>query len=93
MFFHDLFKSFMICYYSFSNDSKYRLLPLVSVAKSCIVVVKTVFVVALTRRLQVGWIQRHAIERIKRVLENEKLNFAEIAEEMNFSSRSFLPDM
>ncbi|GEO03715.1 transcriptional regulator [Adhaeribacter aerolatus] len=35
------------------------------------------------------WIQRYARERIILLLQNKKLNISEIADEMNFSSRSF----
>ncbi len=35
------------------------------------------------------WIQRHAKERIIILLQNKKLNISEIADEMEFSSRSF----
>jgi AraC family transcriptional regulator, transcriptional activator of pobA len=35
------------------------------------------------------WIQRYARERITLLLQNKNLNIAEIADEMNFSSRSF----
>lgn len=35
------------------------------------------------------WIQRHARERIIILLQNKNLNIAEIADEMDFSSRSF----
>lgn len=35
------------------------------------------------------WIQRYAKERIELLLQNESLNIAEIADEMEFSSRSF----
>ncbi|WP_026464440.1 AraC family transcriptional regulator [Adhaeribacter aquaticus] len=35
------------------------------------------------------WIQRYARERIIILLQNKKLNISEIADEMNFSSRSF----
>ncbi|GAB3219935.1 helix-turn-helix transcriptional regulator [Algoriphagus aestuariicola] len=35
------------------------------------------------------WIQRFTRERIVRMLQNEKLNIAEISDEMGFSSRSF----
>ncbi|WP_435132716.1 helix-turn-helix domain-containing protein [Formosa sp. A9] len=35
------------------------------------------------------WIQRYAKERIILLLENKRLNIAEIADEMDFSSRSF----
>ena len=35
------------------------------------------------------WIQRYTKERIILLLENKSLNFAEIADEMDFSSRSF----
>lgn len=36
-----------------------------------------------------NWIQRHARERIILLLQNKKLNISEIADEMDFSSRSF----
>ena len=36
-----------------------------------------------------GWIQRHAKERIILLLQNRHLNISEIADEMQFSSRSF----
>jgi AraC-like DNA-binding protein len=35
------------------------------------------------------WIQRYAKERIVLLLENKQMNIAEIADEMEFSSRSF----
>ena len=35
------------------------------------------------------WIQRYAKERIMLLLKNKNLNIAEIAEKMEFSSRSF----
>jgi AraC-like DNA-binding protein len=35
------------------------------------------------------WIQRYARERIILLLQNKNLNISEIADEMNFSSRSF----
>ena len=35
------------------------------------------------------WIQRHVRERLILLLQNKNLNIAEIADEMNFSSRSF----
>lgn len=36
-----------------------------------------------------GWVQRHAKERIIILLQNKNLNISEIADEMEFSSRSF----
>lgn len=36
-----------------------------------------------------GWIQRHSKERIIILLQNKNLNISEIADEMEFSSRSF----
>ena len=42
-----------------------------------------------TRITASEWIQRNARERIIILLQNKKLNISEIADEMNFSSRSF----
>jgi len=36
-----------------------------------------------------GWIQRNAKEPIMILLQNKSLNISEIADEMDFSSRSF----
>lgn len=42
-----------------------------------------------TRITASEWIQRYAKERIKLLLQNKKLNISEIADGMDFSSRSF----
>ncbi|MBX2924387.1 MAG: helix-turn-helix transcriptional regulator [Chitinophagaceae bacterium] len=42
-----------------------------------------------TRITASGWIQRYAKERIILLLQNKNLNISEIADEMEFSSRSF----
>lgn len=42
-----------------------------------------------TRITASEWIQRYAKERITLLLQNKKLNISEIADEMDFSSRSF----
>ena len=44
---------------------------------------------ANTRITASEWIQRHAKERIMFLLQNKNLNISEIADEMDFSSRSF----